>query len=104
MEAIRRHFDVTIEGVGLEGRLDHQTAMGKGPAGIARMAKRNGLKVIALAGSIAPGAEACNEVGIDAYFSILNQIVTLKEAMDPETARDNMRKTAEQIFRLICAS
>lgn len=87
-----------------EGRLDHQTAMGKAPVGVAKLAKKHGAKVIALAGSIAPGAHMCNEAGIDAYFPILKQIVTLREAMDKETARENMRSTAEQVFRLVCAA
>jgi len=87
-----------------EGRLDQQTAMGKGPVGVAKMGKAHGAVTIALAGSIAPGAELCNEKGIDAYFPILTKIVTLDEAMQPEVARENMVNTTEQIFRLIQAS
>ena len=51
--------------------------MGKAPAGVARLAKKYWAKVIALAGSVADGAEACNEAGIDAYFPILRQIISL---------------------------
>lgn len=98
LEASMEGADYVVTG---EGRLDSQTAMGKGPVGVARLAKRKGAGVIALAGSIAPGAEQCNEAGIDAYFPILTQIVTLQEAMKKETARMNMQKTAEQVFRLV---
>lgn len=98
LEASMEGADYVVTG---EGRLDSQTAMGKGPVGVARLAKRKGARVIALAGSIAPGAEQCNEAGIDAYFPILTQIVTLQEAMKKETARMNMQKTAEQVFRLV---
>ena len=84
-----------------EGRLDHQTAMGKAPVGIAALAKKHGAAVIAFAGSVADGAEACNEKGIDAYFPILRQVVTLDEAMEPQRARQNMAKTAEQVMRLV---
>ena len=105
LEAVE--MDEAMEGADLvftgEGRLDHQTAMGKAPAGIARLAKQHGAKVIALAGSVADGAEACNEAGIDAYFPILRQTVTLDEAMDPQLARKNMALTAEQVMRLVMA-
>ena len=84
-----------------EGRLDQQTAMGKGPVGVAKMGKSHGATTIALAGSIAPGAEKCNEEGIDAYFPIIRSIITLDEAMGSEIAKENMTKTTEQIFRLI---
>ncbi|MCC8105376.1 MAG: glycerate kinase [Clostridiales bacterium] len=90
--------DVVVTG---EGRLDHQTAMGKAPIGVAKLGKKYGAKVIAFAGSVAPGAEACNEAGIDAFFPILQSVCTLDEAMDPQNAKKNMARTAEQVFRLL---
>lgn len=100
-------MEKTMEGADLvftgEGRLDYQTAMGKAPVGIAKLAKKHGAKVVALAGAVIEGAEKCNENGIDAYFPILRKIVTLDEAMEPETARQNMVKTTEQIMRLTAA-
>jgi len=87
-----------------EGRLDHQTAMGKAPVGVAKLAKKYGAKVIALAGSVTKDAAACNDEGIDAFFCILNSVVTLEEAMQKETAADNISSTGEQIFRLIKSS
>ena len=84
-----------------EGRLDHQTAMGKAPIGVAKLAKKYNAKVIAFAGSITDGASTCNEAGIDAFFPILREIMTLEEAMKPETARKNLAATAEQVFRLL---
>ena len=48
-------------------------------------------------------AIACNQEGIDAFFPILRRIVTLEEAMDADTARENMEDTSEQVFRLIRA-
>lgn len=100
-------MDKAMEGADLvftgEGRLDYQTAMGKAPVGIAKMAKKHGAKVIALAGAVIEGAQECNEQGIDAYFSILRQVVTLDEAMDPATARKNMVETTEQVMRLVAA-
>lgn len=100
LEECLRGADLVVTG---EGCLDHQTAFGKTPAGVARCAKELGVPVVALAGGISPGAEVCNQRGIDAYFAILPRVMTLEEAMEPETARDNMARTAEQLFRLISA-
>ena len=90
--------DIAVTG---EGRLDGQTAMGKAPVGVARLAKRHGLKVVAFAGSVTRDAAACNEAGIDAFFPIIRGVTTLEEAMDPENARRNMIEAVEQVFRII---
>ena len=89
--------DVVVTG---EGRLDFQTAMGKAPVGVARLAKKYNAKVIAFAGSVTKEAVACNEAGIDAFFPIVRGISTLEEAMDPDNAKANMTAAAEQVFRL----
>ena len=86
-----------------EGRLDSQTAMGKAPAGAARLAAKHNVPCIALAGSIGDGASACHDAGIDAYFPILRRVCTLDEAMKPEIAAENLADTVEEIFRLIRA-
>lgn len=90
--------DVVVTG---EGRLDFQTAMGKAPVGVARLAKKYNAKVIAFAGSVTKEATACNKEGIDAFFPILRSVCTLAEAMDPVAARNNMTATVEQVFRLL---
>lgn len=90
--------DITVTG---EGRLDHQTAMGKAPVGVARLAKKYGSKVVAFAGSVTPEATACNAAGIDAFFPIVRGITTLAEAMDPQNAKSNMAAAVEQVFHLL---
>ena len=90
--------DVVVTG---EGRLDFQTAMGKAPVGVARLAKKYNAKVIAFAGSVTKEATACNKEGIDAFFPILRSVCSLAEAMDPVAARNNMTATVEQVFRLL---
>ena len=90
--------DVVVTG---EGRLDFQTAMGKAPVGVARLAKKYNAKVIAFAGSVTKEATACNKEGIDAFFPILRSVCTLAEALDPVAARNNMTATVEQVFRLL---
>ena len=89
--------DLVITG---EGRLDEQSAMGKAPIGVAKLAKTQGIPVIAFAGAVAEGAKSCNQAGIDAYFPILRGISTLEEAMEKETARRNLEDTVEQVIRL----
>lgn len=84
-----------------EGRLDHQTAMGKAPVGVARLAKKYNSKVIAFAGAVTEGASACNHAGIDAFFPIVRGVTTLEDAMKKENAYKNMAETAEQIFRIL---
>lgn len=90
--------DVVITG---EGRLDFQTAMGKVPVGVARLAKQYGCRVLAFAGGVTEDAGKCNEEGIDAFFPIVRGVTTLDEAMDRETAKKNMRLSVEQVFRLL---
>ena len=89
--------DVVVTG---EGRLDFQTAMGKAPVGVARIAKKYNARVVAFAGSVTKEATACNKEGIDAFFPILRGVCTLADAMDPVNARNNMIATVEQVFRL----
>ena len=98
LEEYVKDADIVITG---EGRLDGQTAFGKAPIGVAKIAKKYGKTVLAFAGSVTKDAVICNEHGIDAFFPILRRIQSLQEAMTPEIARDNMVTTVEQVFRLI---
>lgn len=93
-----RDCDIVLTG---EGRLDFQTAMGKAPVGIAKMAKKYNKKVIAFAGGVTKDANECNKNGIDAFFPIVRGVCTLSEAMDKENAKNNMSDTVEQVFRII---
>ena len=93
-----KNADLVVTG---EGRLDRQSAMGKAPVGVARVAKKHGKMCIAFSGCVTDGAEKCNDEGIDAYFPILQTPCTLEEAMDKTSAYKNLEKTATQVFRLI---
>lgn len=85
-----------------EGKLDGQTAMGKVPLGIAKLAAKYKIPVIALAGGVTSQASTLNNLGITSFFSITNSpTMTLEEAMDPVTTFENLRMTTEQIFRLL---
>ena len=97
LESFVKDADVVVTG---EGRLDFQTAMGKAPVGVAKLAKKFDIPVLAFAGSVTKDAAECNKNGIDAFFPILRGISTLEEAMKTENAKQNLTDTAEQAFRL----
>lgn len=90
--------DLVITG---EGRIDGQTSMGKGPMGIARLARKYRVPVIGIGGSVTKEAETAMEPEMDALFSVLREPLTLKEAMEPERAKENLRRTGEQIVRMV---
>ena len=100
LENYVKEADIVVTG---EGRLDGQTAFGKAPIGVARIAKKYNKTVLAFAGAVTEDAIVCNEHGIDAFFPILRRIQSLQEAMEPSIARENMVTTVEQVFRLINA-
>lgn len=84
--------DLVITG---EGRIDSQTIHGKTPVGVARVAKRFDIPVIAIAGGMTPDYEVVHQHGLDAVFSVLNRRQTLPEALSE--ARENIRVTARNI-------
>ncbi|MFJ7501519.1 glycerate kinase [Serratia grimesii] len=84
--------DLVITG---EGRLDSQSIHGKTPIGVARVAKRHGLPVIGIAGSLSKDYQVVHQHGIDAAFSVLDRIVTLDEALTE--AADNLEVTARNV-------
>ena len=95
-EDVVRDADVVVTG---EGRLDSQTVMGKAPIGVARMAKKYGKKVLAFSGCATPDAGVVNRHGIDAFFPILREVVSLEAALDKGNAAANLAATTEQVFR-----
>ena len=110
---IRPGFDMIAEALHLEsriaaadlivtgeGRIDEQTLDGKGPAGIAALARKAGKRVIAFGGSVAAPAE---EAGIfDALVPIADRPLTIGEAMT-ETASllERASRRAGQLIRVI---
>ncbi|WP_085994223.1 glycerate kinase [Oceanobacillus senegalensis] len=95
LEETLREVDFVITG---EGKLDHQTSMGKAPAGIAAIAKSHNIPVITLAGDI---SSALPQSGMNAFFTIVPGPMTLEQAMNTEIARKNLERTAEQIGRTV---
>lgn len=99
-------FDRRIVGADLiftgEGCLDFQTCMGKTPYGVLERAKRLGIPVIAVGGSLLPRAvPSLMANGFKAVFPILSQPCSLHEALDPIVASRNLERTVEQILRVL---
>ncbi len=88
--------DLVITG---EGRLDNQTAFGKTPHGVARVAKRAGLPVIAICGSLGEDPQIVHTIGIDAFFSALEE--PLEEEDLPKRGPEMLENCAEQVGRLL---
>jgi len=91
-ERVVADCDLVITG---EGRIDAQSARGKTPVGVARLAERFGKPVIAIAGCVGPGAELVRDLGIDAVFPILSRPCGLGDAL--AEGADNLRRTAREI-------
>lgn len=107
---LRPGFDVIAEMTGLreaiesadlvitgEGRLDAQTASGKAPAGVARLARACGKPVIALAGSVPLTKE--DHGAFDAVLPITNESMTLDQAM--QQAAPLLEEAAARAARLV---
>lgn len=88
--------DLVITG---EGQLDFQTAFGKTPVGVAKVAKTYNIPVIAIAGSIGEGAKNVYENGIDAILGIAQTPMSLEDAVSD--APHLIADTAEQAARLL---
>ena len=81
-----------------EGQIDHQTASGKAPAGIARLAKKHGVPCVALAGSIGTVTNELYDAGITAVISICCGPVSLQDAMC--NGKTLLADSAEQVMRI----
>ncbi|RAU45397.1 MULTISPECIES: glycerate kinase [unclassified Pseudomonas] len=69
--------DLVITG---EGRFDAQTLRGKTPFGVAKIARRTGIPVIVLAGTLGDGYADLYEHGISAAFALTSGPMTLEQA------------------------
>jgi len=90
--------DLVVTG---EGRIDSQTAAGKTPLGVARIAKKLGIPVVAVAGALGAGYEILYELGIDAIFPIQTRKMTLAESI--ACCEDSLQRTGGNLARLLLA-
>lgn len=88
--------DLVITG---EGRIDSQTIHGKTPIGVARVAKKHQLPVIAIAGCLSNDYHVVHQHGIDAAFSVVPRSMTLADAL--QDARINVETSARNVASLL---
>lgn len=88
--------DLVIVG---EGSMDGQTAGGKAPLGIARVAAKHNVPVIALSGVLGKGVDALHKEGIDAFFSILPRLCELNDAL--VQGYENLEQTAYNVAMVL---
>jgi glycerate kinase len=96
LEKAVRDADLVITG---EGRIDGQSASGKTPVGVARVAKRHGKPVIGIGGGLARDAGAVHAHGIDAVFAAVCRPCTVEEAL--AQAHDNLRSAARNMAQAL---
>ncbi|ENM5738440.1 glycerate kinase [Vibrio mimicus] len=87
--------DLVITG---EGRIDSQTVHGKTPMGVAKVAKRFDVPVIALSGCTGENYQAVYQCGIDAVFAAVPRAMTLEDAL--KESDFNLADLAENVARL----
>ena len=88
--------DLVITG---EGCLDGQSAHGKAPVGVAKIAMAANVPVIAVGGMVAEDARVLYEHGIDAIESTVIQPCSAVDAMD--NAHENLVLAAQRVGRWI---
>ncbi len=84
-----------------EGRIDFQTAFGKGPAGVGARAKKYGVPCLALAGGLQGDFSNLHEIGIDACFTLCPGPMPLADAI--RDGRMLLANATEQAFRAFMA-
>ncbi|WP_295917236.1 glycerate kinase, partial [uncultured Xanthomonas sp.] len=96
LEAHLAGADLLVTG---EGRLDGQSAQGKVPVGLARIARRHGVPVLAIAGDLGEGAADLQSQGIDALFGAVQRVSTREAAL--ADAADALRQAARNVAAAI---
>lgn len=88
--------DLAVTG---EGRVDFQTAFGKTPSGVAAVARRAGVPVVAIGGGLADDAGGVFEHGIDGLESATPNAMDLDVAIGK--SRQYLQDAGERVARLI---
>jgi glycerate 2-kinase len=81
-----------------EGKIDSQTAYGKTISGIAQIAKKYQVPVVALAGMVEGELSELYDLGVTSVFAIGDKPMSLKESIS--RAAGLLTKTTEQIMRM----
>lgn len=95
LESAIKNADLVITG---EGKIDHSTSFGKVPHGVAMMAKKYHVPVVALTGKSGSGIEALYENGMTAVFSIQDGPLSIEDSLIQ--AKSLLKNTAYQVTKL----
>lgn len=109
---LKRGIEIVIKYTGLEekmknadyvftgeGCIDGQTVFGKTPFGVAAIAKKQDIPVVAFAGKIDEGFEVLYDYGFKSIIGILQGVASLEAAL--RDGAKNLERTAENITRLL---
>jgi glycerate kinase len=96
LETHIKNADLVVTG---EGKIDRQTLYGKTIAGIARIAQKHGVSVIAITGKIEDDIDEIYDLGVNSIFSIVNQPMDLKDSI--KKTDHLIQSCVMNIFRLI---
>jgi len=90
--------DLLITG---EGKTDYQTAFGKAPVGLAKVAKEYNIPVICISGALGKNYKTIYSKGIDGAFSIIPDAMNLEQAI--ANAKEYLINFAFSITKTIIA-
>lgn len=99
LEKLIKLADLIVTG---EGKMDSQTPSGKAIAGISLLAKKHGKPLIAVTGTIDPGAEELYNMGLHLILPLTERPLSLTDAM--RIAPELMCNGGERIARIISLS
>lgn len=96
-------FEEALDGADLvitgEGRIDGSSAYGKAPVGVAQLALKHNIPVIAITGNVGPGASGVYQAGIGAILPIADRPLSLAESM--AEAPELLEEAGERLMRLL---
>ncbi|WP_449619688.1 glycerate kinase family protein [Robertmurraya sp. Marseille-Q9965] len=109
---LKKGVDLVIDYIGLEerikgadyvftgeGSIDGQTLFGKTPYGVAALAQKHGIPVVAFAGRVGEGAENLYQHGFTSIIGILREVCSLEDAL--KQGEENLTFAAESVARMI---
>ncbi|GMA52762.1 hypothetical protein GCM10025857_41190 [Alicyclobacillus contaminans] len=83
-----------------EGKMDGQSLQGKAPMGVAKLAKKHHLPVIAIVGSADYDLSKVYNEGIDLVIEIIYKPMNLEEALAQTSQL--IERAAEKAYRVFC--
>ena len=100
LEAAVKEADLVITG---EGSIDAQSAHGKVPAGVARLAQKAGVTVVGLAGRVGHSLGEM-EALLDGIFCVHSEPVSPQDALDPDRTAAGIARVSGQLTKLVMAA